>query len=101
MAPCAPACCRRGLALRVSRFPGRRPGGQVPTRNLLFRQTSLLEPRTISAGAGLCPAGSSQRRGERPSHVTSRRLLKPLKPSPARKEGARGGTRGSPTVLLV
>jgi hypothetical protein len=48
-----------------------------------------------AAGAGLCPAGGSLRRGEPLHHRTTRRLLKRLNCVTARKEGAHEGTRGS------
>jgi hypothetical protein len=45
------------------------------------RLRTILDPNRErprrTAGAGLCPAGGSQPRGERPSHGASRRLLKP------------------------
>jgi len=54
------------------------------------------EQQPSAAGAGLSPAGGSQARGGRSGHVTRGRLLKPLNHATDRKEGAHGGTRGSP-----
>ena len=53
-----------------------------------------------AAGAGLCPAGGSQTRGERLTQRASRRLLKHASQADALKEG-RGGTMGPPTPLLA
>ena len=48
-----------------------------------------------AAGAGLCPAGGPQTQ-KLPNHDRLGRLLKRLDRDPTRKEGAHGGTRGSP-----
>ena len=50
-----------------------------------------------AAEAELCSARGSLRRGQRRKRAASRRLRNPLHQNHAGKEGARGGTRGSPT----
>jgi len=84
-------------ALRVEREGRTATATNLLSASIMGRLKRCRRALPYAAGAGLCPAGGSQTES-RPKCEHLGRLVRLLEHALKLKEGARGGTRGSPTL---